>query len=110
MTISALSVMIREDLGDAVNSPALTATLEQLSKSGSSLVGIAIGDTAAFVEAFDADQLGTRELDQRSAALREYPDARYYLCRDGRAKRCSRRVFFEELWMRVIERAKSGKN
>ena len=61
-------------------------------------------------EAFIADQLGIRELEQRSAAFREYPDARYYLCREGRVKRCARHAFFQELWLRVIEQEKSKRH
>lgn len=110
MTVAAsraLSLLIRADLGDL--SEQLQGALKAIEETPCDLVGVAAGNDWA--EVFIADFPGPiedeiRRFEQRCNAMREYPDARWYLCREGRAKAVSRMEFFASFWLRLIERGK----
>jgi len=102
----ALALLIRADLELFEEiSDQLHGCLKACHDSQCDLVGIvACHDGMAM--AFIADQLGIREMEQRINALKEFPTARFYVCRGGKAVRCDSHVFFQEMWLEVIENAK----
>lgn len=101
---SALSQMIRADLGLSEDSPVFIAGQALIGSAKGNLVGVA-GVQGSIIAVFDADQLSIRDMEQHISALKEFPAARFYVCRDGRAKRCDSHVFFQEMWLRVVENA-----
>lgn len=110
MTIAAfhaLSLLIRGQISDI--SEQLQGCLKAIEGTPCNLVGIAVCGEHA--EVFVADFPGNIEdeiqrFEQRCNALREFPDARWYLCRESRAKAVSRTEFCASLWLRLIEAGK----
>jgi hypothetical protein len=107
MTITAsraLSLLIQADLNEQLQS-----CLKAVEETQCDLVGIVVAN--GWAEVFIADFPGPveeeiRRFEQRINAMREYTDARYYLCREDRAKAVNRTEFFASFWLRLIERGK----
>jgi hypothetical protein len=99
---SALSQMIRDDL--EIFSEQLHGCLKEIQESQCDLVGIVVGNDHMAM-AFIADRLEIRDMEQRVSALKEFPAARFYVCREGRAERRDRGEFLQAMWLRVIENA-----